>query len=339
LNFAIVGCGLAGTKRLRALSPEHRLVVAADPLRDRAETLAAFSGDAVAETDWQPAVQRPDVDAVIVATPHRWLAEITLAAVRSRKHVFVEKPAARTHKELRPLITEMDRYGVTVQVGYNHRYHPAIQRAHQLAASGSIGSLMYVRGRYGHGGRLNYDKEWRLDPNISGGGQLLDQGVHLIDLARWFLGDFPHVTGITRRYYWDTPAEDNAFLALQTAQDQMAWLHMSCTEWKNLLSLEIYGECGKLHIDGLGGSYGVERLTHHRVLPAMGPPETLSWEYAGDDVSWRREMEAFVQAIETEEVPAVTVLDAYEVLKVVDRVYEENVYLSRPPSPDESGRS
>ena len=142
---------------------------------------------------------------------------------------------------------------------------------------------MFIRGRYGHGGRIGYDREWRADPTLSGGGELIDQGVHLIDLSRWFLGDFAHVDGAAHTYFWDMPVDDNAFLRLTTAAGQVALLHVSCTEWKNLFSLRDLRPHGKLQIDGLGGSYGIERLTHYRMLPEMGPPETTIWEYPQGD--------------------------------------------------------
>ena len=106
---------------------------------------------------------------------------------------------------------------------------------------------------------------------LSGGGELIDQGVHLIDLARWILGDFPHVHGFAHTYFWQMPVDDNAFLTLRTQHQQTAFLHVSCTEWKNLFSLEIYGRDGKLHIDGLGGSYGVEKLAHYQHAAGDGP--------------------------------------------------------------------
>ena len=152
---------------------------------------------------------------------------------------------------------------------------------------------MYVRARYGHGGRLGYDREWRADPAIAGGGELLDQGVHLIDLTRWFLGDVTEVRGHVGTFFWDMPVEDNGFVCLRTGDGQVAWLHASCTEWKNLFCFEIFGRDGKLQIDGLGGSYGVERLTFYSMLPQMGPPETTIWEYPGEDRSLARRVRSF----------------------------------------------
>ena len=133
-----------------------------------------------------------------------------------------------------------------MRVGFNHRYHPALRKARELVDAGALGPLMFVRGRYGHGGAARLRAEWRADPARSGGGELIDQGVHLIDLARWFLGDFAAVDGRRRaRYFWDMPVDDNAFLLLRTAAGQVAFLHVSCTEWKNLFSLEIYGRDGQ----------------------------------------------------------------------------------------------
>src|SRR5205085_4775978 len=141
------------------------------------------------------------------------------------------------------------------------------------------------------------DKEWRADPALAGGGELLDQGVHLIDLARWFLGDVVEVRGLADTFFWQMAVEDNGFLALRTATGQVAWLHASCTEWKNLFCFEIFGRDGKLQVDGLGGSYGTERLTCYRMLPQMEPPETTIWEFPGEDRSWHEEFAHFVRCV------------------------------------------
>jgi predicted dehydrogenase len=267
-------------------------------------------------------VSRPDVDAVIVSTINEALAPLTEVAVSAGTHVLVEKPGARTGAEIERLAQLSARNDVHVQVGFNHRFHPSFLAARRIVDAGELGPILYVRGRYGHGGRLGYDREWRSDPALSGGGELLDQGVHLIDLSRWFLGDFSAVDGFIRTYFWDMPVEDNGFLALRTDDGQIAWLHASCTEWKNTFSFEIFGKLGKLQIDGLGGSYGVERLTHYRMLPEMGPPETTIWEYPGEDRSWHREFEAFVESIGGMPGHAASLDDASAALRAVSQVYE-----------------
>ncbi len=321
MRFAIIGCGLIGAKRLRSLRAEDQVVVVCDPVKERAEALAKQARGADALTDWKQAVARPDVDAVFVSTSNDALAAVTMAAVQAGKHVVVEKPAARNPAELVPVIAEAERRGVCVHVGFNHRYHPAFQQARKLLASGVMGPLMFIRARYGHGGRVGYDKEWRANPEIAGGGELLDQGVHLIDLSRWFLGDFPSVQGHVGTFFWDMPAEDNGFLLLKTAQGQVAWLHATWTEWKNTFSFEIFGKHAKLHIEGLGGSYGVEKLSYYKMKPEMGPPETTIWEYPGEDNSWRLELADFVAAVEAKRPAPITLRDAHAALTIVHQVY------------------
>jgi len=324
MRVGIIGCGLIGKRRAAALAG-GTLVACADTDLERAGALAARA-TARATADWREVTEARDLDLVVIATPHDQLAPITLAAVRSGKHVLVEKPAARSAVELAPVVTEADRLGALVHVGFNHRYHRAFRKARELVDSGALGPLMFVRARYGHGGRVGYEQEWRFDPRVSGGGELIDQGMHLIDLARWFLGDFTKVAGTARTYYWDTPCDDNAFLHLETAQHQVAWLHASATEWKNTFSMEIYGEHGKLHVEGLGGSYGIEKLTWYRMLPAMGPPETTAWEYPMDDDSWAIEMAGFVEAIRDRRPPAVGLRDALAALEIVAAIYKESGY-------------
>jgi predicted dehydrogenase len=266
------------------------------------------------------------VTMVIVATPHNSLAEITSAAVAAGKHVLVEKPAARHVSELRPSLASIEQSKTLVRVGFNHRYHRAFQQARKIVDSGALGQLMFLRTRYGHGGRIGYDQEWRAKPEISGGGELIDQGVHIIDLARWFLGDFVEVDGYVHTYFWNMPVDDNAFMLLKTAQKQVAFLHASCTEWKNTFSFELYGRDGKLQVDGLGGSYGVERLAWYKMLPEMGPPETSIWEYPMADNSWDVEMAEFLDDIRLGRQPSAGLKDAIAVLNVVDAVYCESGY-------------
>lgn len=327
VKFAIVGCGAIGRKRLACL-PKNSLLVACDSNLSRAEQFIELAGCGRATSDFKNAVGDSAVSAVLVSTPNACLAEIALAALRAGKHVLIEKPAALDATELQPLIATALHSQKCARVGFNHRYHPAFLKAREIVDSGSLGPLMFIRGRYGHGGRVDYDKEWRADPKLSGGGELIDQGVHLIDLARWFLGDFTTVQGHANTLFWKMPVDDNAFISLRTSASQTAWLHVSCTEWKNLFSFEIYGKNGKLHIEGLGGSYGVERLYHYTMLPEMGPPETLIYEYPGGDQSWKIELNAFIDDIRLKRQPAPGLMDAASVLRIVETIYRASGYHS-----------
>jgi predicted dehydrogenase len=322
MKVGIIGCGAIGRKRALTLGI-HQLVIAVDTSLERAKELSLLKPGAAISTDYHDALRNDEIDLVIISTTNEFLAKITRDAVQAGKHVLVEKPAGRNPEELSPIVKIARENGIFVKVGFNHRFHPAIQKAKHLVDSNAIGRLMYIRGRYGHGGRLGYDTEWRADAEKSGGGELIDQGIHLIDLSRWFLGDFNSVTGYAHTYFWNMQVDDNAFLMLKNADDQVAWLHVSCTEWKNLFSYEIYGEQGKLQIDGLGGSYGTERLSMYRMLPQMGPPETTIWEYPFPDSSWELEFNDFIHSIEQGKEPAGNINDAKEALEIVQAVYHQ----------------
>jgi predicted dehydrogenase len=322
VKAGIIGCGAIGRKRALALG-DHELVIAVDTSLERAREVAQLKTCSAVSTNYEDAVNNDEIDLILISTTPEFLAKITLAAITAGKHVLVEKPAGRNSKELIPIIKTAKKNHVFVKVGFNLRYHPALLKAKHLVDSGVIGPLMFVRGRYGHGGRPGYEKEWRAIPEKSGGGELIDQGVHLIDLSRWFLGDLTVAKGFAHTYYWDMPVDDNAFLMLKNPKKQIAWLHVSCTEWKNMFSYEIYGETGKLQIEGLGGSYGVERLYLYKMLPTMGPPDTTMWEFPFADNSWNLELDEFIRSIEMQREPEGNIRDAKKALDIVKTVYKD----------------
>ena len=324
-GIGIIGCGLIGQKRAKSLGEGGRLVACADIDKNRAKSLADTT-NATAFDDWKELLKLPEVELVVVATLHDSLAEITLAAIEAGKHILVEKPAARNTKELEPVIVAAKKKGVKIHVGFNHRYHRSLRKARELIDSGELGELMFIRARYGHGGRLGYDKEWRANPELSGGGELIDQGPHLIDLSRWFFGDFQEVQGFAQTFYWDMPVDDNGFMLLKTPKKQTAFLHVSCSEWKNLFSMEIYGRDGKLDLSGLGGSYGIEKITWYKMLPEMGPPETTSWEYPMADDSWAVEIAEFYDDILLDRTPTSSLKDAHAVLEIIETIYQQSGY-------------
>ena len=324
LSFAVIGCGLIGRKRVLALGKNPPLLYTCDLDPGRAADLAKLAPGCTAVTDYAVALADPRVSAVIVSTLNASLAPITLAAVKAGKHVLVEKPGALNAAQLRVILAAAQTTKTRVRLGYNHRFHPALQKARELLEAGVLGPLMFLRSRYGHGGRKGYDREWRADPALSGGGELIDQGVHLIDLAGWFLGEFSTVEGHATTSFWDMKVDDNAFLSLRTAAGQTAWLHATCTEWKNLFSLELYGRDAKLAIDGLGGSYGVEKLTYYKMLPEMGPPEITSWEYARGDDSWALETRAFLDDIRLGREPSPGLREGIRTLEIVEEIYRKS---------------
>jgi len=328
LSFAIVGCGLIGRKRAAALSkvPGARLRFVCDLDASRASDLAQAHPDCTPTTEYRTILADRSIDAVIVSTLNGALAPIARDALSAGKHVLIEKPGALRAAELRTLSAPASAAKRVVRIGYNHRFHPGIQKARAVFESGVMGPMMFLRGRYGHGGRKGYDREWRADRALSGGGELIDQGVHMIDLASWFLGDFSKIEGHATTSFWDMKVDDNAFLSLRTSQNQTAWLHVSCTEWKNMFSLEIYGRDGKLSIDGLGGSYGTEKVTYYQMLPQMGPPEATAWEFPGGDDSWALETTAFVNDIRRGDGTSPGLQEGIRTLEIVEEIYKISGY-------------
>jgi predicted dehydrogenase len=300
LTVAIVGCGLIGGKRAAALRSDDELVGATDPVSGRADTLVERHGGRVCSTIDELLDLEPDV--VVVATPHDQLTPMAELALRAGTHVLVEKPAGLGTAHVERLMRAADDAGRLVKVGFNHRFHPAISELADEVHSGLYGELMHLRARYGHGGRMGYDREWRADPTRSGGGELIDQGMHLLDLTHWIAGPLPLHCSLLRTHFWDTEVEDNAALILGAGDKRSApWamLHVTWTEWKNMFSIEVYCRSAKLQVDGLVRSYGTQRLRIYRMRPELGPPDLVERTFPDEDVSWSREWENLAAAIES----------------------------------------
>jgi predicted dehydrogenase len=323
VRVGIVGCGLIGKRRAAVVkaAAHEDLIVVADVERARAQAVA---GEMYCEatTDWRNVVARRDLDAVVVSATNDWLACITVAALEKGKHVLCEKPPGRNAEEARRMMEAARAGGRILKFGFNHRHHKAVCKARELLDQGSVGEPLFIRCRYGHGGRPGYEKEWRANPEVSGGGELLDQGIHAIDLFRWFLGDFHEVFGCTGTWFWNVPVEDNAFAIFRTRRGQVASLHASWTQWKNLFSFEVFGRDGYLIVEGLGGSYGPERLTWGRRRPESGPPDEERFEFPGPDTSWEAEWWEFVSAIRENREPLANGCDGWQAMRMVEAAYE-----------------
>ncbi len=212
--------------------------------------------------------------------------------------------------------------GLTLKCGFNHRHHPAISRAKQLFEQGYFGDPIFGRCSYGICGRPGYEKEWRADPAVVAGGQFMEQGIHAVDLFRWFLGDFEEVTGFTATNYFPiSPLEDNGFALLRGHSGVIASVHSSLTQWKNLFVFEVFGSEGYFRVEGLGGGYGTERLSiGKRDFRAPFTEEVV--EYRGEDRSWLGEWKEFVEAIQDKREPLGNGADGLAALKLVQAVYQ-----------------
>lgn len=320
MKAAVIGCGLIGRKRALAFTDSVELIGCFDEAALVAEDFAV-EFDTRKFNSISELLQVSDLEFVVIATRHDSLHSLAIDALKAGKHVFIEKPGAINLLKLEEVSEQARKSELRVHIGYNHRYHPAIKKAIELCGNGSIGDVMFIRGRYGHGGRLGYEKEWRADKAKSGGGELIDQGTHLIDLCIQLLGVLNVDYAATPNYFWDMAVEDNVFMSLKSNSGQIAFLQASCTEWKNMFSMEIYGKKGKIEISGLGRSYGEETLTFHKMLPEMGPPLSQTWSFPEPDNSWAIEMREFIDDIETGNNNSDNLDSSLEVLRVISEIY------------------
>jgi predicted dehydrogenase len=324
LNVGIIGCGLIGFKRARALY--HGKIIACYDTNTLSAKNFAIQFNCENCQSINSIIKNPLIDVIFVCTYHNFLDKITLNALKNGKHVLVEKPVATSLAKINKILKSYSKLKIKplVHVGYNHRYHPSIILAKKMILQKKIGDIMYLRARYGHGGRKNYHKQWRMIKNISGGGELIDQGSHLIDLSRFFIGNFKKIYPIVRNFFWKNKknqVDDNTFLTLSTKNKKIAFLHCSCTEWKNKFSLEIFGTTGKIEISGLGGSYGQEVLIWYKMKKKLGVPSKKTWKFPKKDFSWQTEIKIFFEEIINRKKSSCNLNDAYENMKIIDFCY------------------
>ncbi len=323
MRVGIIGAGLQGRRRALALKRlgGSELVMVADTDKDRAESLSAEMG-CQATDDWEEMVARQDIAAVIVCTPPHLHGVMSIAAMQNGKHVLCEKPLARNPGEAEQIVQAARDCEVVLKCGFNFRHHPGVRQARDWLDQGAIGELGIIRCRYGIGGRPHYDKEWRAKSEMTGGGELMDQGLHVLDLSRWFMGDVDEVFGFVSTVYWDVaPLEDNAFVLLRSGQRLTTSIHVSWTQWKNLFSFELIGSDGYITVDGLGGSYGTEKATLGK-RELLRPFASQTIEFRGEDRSWDGEWQEFVSAIEEDREPLGSGGDGLEAVRLAYATYE-----------------
>lgn len=333
IKIAIAGFGKIGQVRAEEINknPNTKLIAVYD-IKNPTE----LDSNIVFCDTFEELLQE-DIDAVFICTFNNVLANYTTLALKANKHVFCEKPPARTSEELKEVI-EIEKISKKVlKYGFNHRYHYSVIEAKKLIDSGKMGKLLWLRGVYGKAGSIDYDKNWRNYKEYSGGGILIDQGIHMLDLMRYFSNeDFTQINSFITTSYWNIEAEDNAFAIMQSSNKVTAMLHSSATQWKHKFLLEMCFEEGYINLDGiLSGtrSYAPEKLIVGRrefedITFAMGKPkETITW-FENDD-SWKLEVDEFANAIlNNTKIINGTSTDAIETLKLVERIYENSGFYS-----------
>ena len=323
MNISIVGCGLIGKKRALALQENDHLISCCDTNQ---ETLEDYSVEFNCKSyeDYKNLIDDSNSEIIVVAVVNKYALPIISYALSKGKHVLAEKPLGRNVYEAEEMVASAMKNNLVLKTGFNHRFHPAIWQAKEMLELNKIGKLMFIRARYGHGGRPGMETEWRSSKDLCGGGELLDQGVHIIDLCHWFAGDIKTIFGKTNTKFWDIEVEDNAFALMESTNGVEIQFHVSWTNWKNIFSFEVFGEDGYLRIEGLGGSYGSETLEFGMRNKEGGKPDIQIFEYPPEDLSWKKEWQEFKNSIKENREPIGSGADGLYANKIIEAIYKSS---------------
>lgn len=319
MKIGIIGCGLIGNKRAINIHKNDTIIAVCDTNIKIAKELSTKL-NCEYTNQYNHIIQDKRIDVIIIATPNYLIKEIAIKSLNNKKHVLSEKPLGRNSSESKVINDCAKQNDRIIYTGFNHRFHPAIIKAKQFYDNGVIGDILHIHGHYGHGGRAGMEKEWRMQKKLSGGGELLDQGVHLIDLAILFLGYPKKVYGSVDNLVWKSGVEDSSSFILYHDENKKSLFSVGWIYWKNKFEISIYGEKGYLQILGLGGSYGSEKLTLGIRNFKGGKPQVLRYYFSKEDVSWKKEWKFFKKLIKEN----CNSRNGLEANSVVDAIYKSS---------------
>lgn len=324
--MGIAGFGIVGKRRKDCVDrhPHLRVIAVCDQSFDGEGALS----DGVRYYQKYRRLLTEDLDVMIVCLTNDIVAEVTIAGLEAGLHVFCEKPPGHNVEDiLRVIAHERQHPALKLMYGFNHRYHESVQDALRIMRSGELGRVINMRGVYGKAKLITFNQpDWRTKREIAGGGVLLDQGIHMVDLMRLFGGDFSEVYSFISNSYWGYDVEDNAYALMRTADGVVGMLHSSATQWRHRFHLDINMERGSLILGGiLSGtkSYGAETLTVVQADPEndRGDPREQRTRY-NRDPSWNEEIAAFADCILNDRpVQSGTSEDALRTMQLVFKIY------------------
>jgi predicted dehydrogenase len=331
-SVGVVGFGRMGKIRAQATDASGRGTIV--KVYDLDET-TDFLGYQVAPSP-EAIIEDPTIDVVFIGTPNFLNKPLTIAALNHGKHVFCEKPPAFTSHDVKHIQRVERASGKILMYGFNHRHHSSVQRMKQLMDSGEFGDLLWMRGRYGKSVDEGFYDNWRSKKNLAGGGILLDQGIHMLDLFLFFAGEFDHVHAFVQNRYWTTDIEDNVFAILKnTRSEVVASLHSTMTQWRHLFSLEVFLSKGYMVLNGLNtssGTYGEEVLSiakNRSTAPAATWEDEERTTY-DENKSWGNEIDHFFDAIDRDAPVLIgNSDDAMNVMRTIEAIYESDASFER----------
>ncbi len=332
MNIGIIGFGVQGRIRLnaiKALNSDYKVKMICDVKKPDNPANVDIS-DIVFTDNYNKIINDKNIDTIFVCTPNYLNKKIVVESLSKGKHVFCEKPPGMNLAETKEMIeAEKKNPGLKLMFGFNHRHHDSVIYAKKVIDSGKLGKVLWMRGRYGKSVNEDFCKTWRAHKTIAGGGILLDQGIHMLDLFLMIADDFDEVKAYISNLFWRLDVEDNVFAIFRNKKGQVASLHSTMTQWRHLFSFEVFLEKGHIVINGLlttSGSYGQEQLS---IAKYRSPGPAVSWDKEerriySINTSWKNEIETFFKCIENNlDIPVGNSKDAYKLMRLVDMVYKQ----------------
>ena len=326
LRTGIAGFGAVGKIRFEILSKKDGLEIVSISDQNIESTLA-YSANIKTYNDFEEMISKESLDVIFIALPNYLAAKATILALNKGIHVFCEKPPARNPREFEKVIeVALKRPEIKLMYGFNHRYHPSVKKAMAIIDSGDLGEILNMRGEYGKSAIIKFNQnEWRAKREYSGGGILLDQGIHLLDLMRYFGEDFNTVQSIVKNSYWNYDVEDNAYALMQSDSGIVGLFHSSATLWRHSFRLEIGLTKGSILLSGILSStksYGNETLKLTKVNPdKIGEPEETTYSFL-EDTSWSEETLLFIDTVASgKEIESGDYEEARKTLALVYKIY------------------
>ena len=326
LKVGIAGFGIVGKRRKDCIERSKYAEVVA--VCDQYFRSSGTTNDGLKFFQTYSELLKENLDVLLVCMPNQIAPEVTIAGLRNGLHTFCEKPPGRTVEDIVSVMkVEQENPDLKLMYGFNHRYHDSVQEALRIIRSGELGKIINMRGVYGKSQLITFNQpDWRTKRKIAGGGVLLDQGIHMVDLMRLFAGDFGDVHSFISNNHWGYDVEDNAYSIMKTSNGVVAMLHSSATQWRHRFNLDINLEKGSIILGGiLSGtkSYGAETLTIATANPDHdgGDPKEHNIRY-NNDPSWDEEIKSFLESIINDKDPENgTSMDALETMKLVYKIY------------------
>ena len=330
-KVGIAGYGIVGERRKKfiELNPNLNLVAICDKLKEKRDDI---EDDISFFTDYRDLLNL-DLDIIFVCMTNDIAPEVTISSLKKGLHVFCEKPPGRNVTDIEEVIkAENNSKNQILKYGFNHRYHDSVILAKELINKGEFGEIISLQGVYGKSRIVSFEGGWRSSKEIAGGGILLDQGIHLLDLIRFFSGEFNEVKSFVSNNFWNYDIEDNAYAIMRNEDGVVAMINSSATIWEHKFNLRINLTKGFLELSGLltnSKSYGEEKLfTHqHNSKSIKNDFKKIEYKFMEDN-SWEKEIDEFVNCIKTKQKPKYgTSIDALETMRLVYKIYENDKFI------------